>query len=64
MYRDLIRKTAPLHDPRLIEAWMRLKHSTLDGLSPARFKREVRIAADCVDADPVASKELAKSFGL
>jgi hypothetical protein len=37
------------YDPRHIEAWMRMEHRTLDGLSKGQFEREVLIAAQCVD---------------
>ncbi len=52
-------------DPRHLEAWMRLEHSTLDGLSPAQFTSEVAIALQCIEAGPLADSEaLAQSFGL
>jgi hypothetical protein len=52
-------------DPRHIEAYMRLEHSTLDALSPRQFMREVRLACLCVDEGGKDSAErLAKSFGL
>ncbi|HPD73319.1 MAG TPA: hypothetical protein PLL30_16230 [Candidatus Krumholzibacteria bacterium] len=52
-------------DPRHVEAWMRLEHSTLDGLSRSRFTAEVKTALDCIAAVPTSESEsLAKSFGL
>ncbi len=55
----------PSHDPRLIEAYMRLAHSTLDGLSPYEFEQEARIAALCIDHGGRAQAErLAVSMGL
>ena len=52
-------------DPRHIEAWMRLEHSTLDGLSAAEFAREVDEAAALVRAAGTTESEaLAASFGL
>lgn len=52
-------------DPRHIEAWLRLEHGTLNGLSPCQFTKEVGIALDCIAAGPVADSEtLARSFGL
>lgn len=52
-------------DPRHIEAWMRLEHGTLDGLSKERFDAEVAIALECIAAGPTADSEsLALSFGL
>ena len=52
------------YDPRHIEAWMRLEHGTLDGLSASEFAAEVEIARQCVDADPSGSASLAQSYGL
>jgi hypothetical protein len=52
-------------DPRHIEAFMRLEHSTLDGLSPAQFRAEVKLSADCVIIGGRAgAEECARSFGL
>lgn len=70
MYADMIRQhLAALGligtDVRHVEAVMRVEHSTLDGLSPARFREEVDIAAECVRAmGPAESERLAQSFGL
>ena len=70
MYRQMIREDMAklgrigAHDPALVEAWMRLEHGCLDGLSAAQFKREVAAALECCDADPAASVRLAESFGL
>jgi hypothetical protein len=65
MYRERIQALAPTHDPRLIEAFMRVGHSTLDGLSPNEFKREVRLSAACIDEAGVEfSEQIAKSVGL
>ena len=61
-YSDRIRKLAPRHDPRLVEAWMRLERGTLDSLSPGQFRAEVRIACQCINADPEGSKRLADSI--
>jgi hypothetical protein len=68
-YTDIIRATAAAigrlgYSPRLIEAWMRLEHDTLDGLTHARFKAEVEAACKCIDADPQGSETLAASYGL
>lgn len=53
------------YDPRHIEAYMRLEHSTLDGLSPKQFASEIEIGMACVDADGLDNAErLAKSYGL
>ncbi len=51
-------------EPALVEAWMRLEHGTLDGLSPARFDAEARACAALVAHDPGVSRELARSYGL
>lgn len=52
-------------DPRHIEAYMRLEHPTLDGLSRAQFSDEVSIGIACVDADGEDNAErCAQSFGL
>lgn len=48
-----------------VEAFMRLEHSTLDGLDARVFRAEVRTAAACVEAaGPADSAALASSFGL
>lgn len=53
------------YDPRHIEAYMRLEHSTLDGLSARQFAAEVEIARQCLDhADEEESEALALSYGL
>jgi hypothetical protein len=52
-------------DARHVEAWLRLEHPTLDGLSRSQFTAEVKIALDCIAAGPTADSEsLAQSFGL
>lgn len=64
-YAALIKPIVPNHDPRLIEAWMRLDHPTLDALSPEYFAEEARLAAKCVDRAGVAkSEELARAMGV
>ena len=52
-------------EPRHIEAWMRLEHRTLDGLSRDEFTEAVfeAIRAWC-EAGPDQSEVLARSFGL
>lgn len=53
------------YDPRHVEAYMRLEHSTLDGLSAGQFAREVRISLECIDyAGKKSAESLAVSFGL
>ena len=70
-YQQLIRETMArlgrigAADPRLIEAWMRLEHGCLDGLSASQFTSEVEIALQCIEAGPLADSEaLAQSYGL
>jgi hypothetical protein len=69
-YADVIRETAARlgyigTDPRHIEAYMRLEHSTLDGLAKWQFDAEVRMSCECL---AICSKEeaeaCAQSFGL
>ena len=69
-YRSMI-ETEAAHqgrvdvDPRHVEAYMRLEHSTLDGLSHGQFKREVAIGINCIDADGLVNAEsCARSFAL
>jgi hypothetical protein len=52
-------------DARHVEGWMRLEHGCLDGLSADRFRAEVKIALECIEAGPLADSEsLATSMGL
>ena len=52
-------------DPAHVEGWMRLEHSTLDGLSREAFAREALIAVECIDQSATrANDELAQSYGL
>jgi hypothetical protein len=53
------------HDPRHVEAWMRLEHGTLDQLDAARFESEVCIANACItEAGKDESEALALSYGI
>ena len=62
--RRIAERTADV-DPRHVEAWMRLEHPTLDGLSAAEFEREVDTAVLAIStAGPAESEALAASFGL
>ncbi|MBN2564637.1 MAG: hypothetical protein JXB46_02895 [Candidatus Eisenbacteria bacterium] len=55
----------PAADPRIIEAWMRVEHPTLDHLSPREFDREVKKAAYCAFvATEEMNENLAKCEGL
>lgn len=52
-------------DPRHVEAYIRLEHSTPDGLSFDRFVSETKIGIACVDAGGRnRAEQTAKSFGL
>ena len=52
-------------DPRHVEGYMRLEHSTLDGLSSAQFKKEVFISIACIKEGGVdMAEDNARSFGL
>jgi hypothetical protein len=52
-------------DPRHVEAWMRLEHPTLDGLSAAELEREIDLAVMAIAAaGTTGSEALAASFGL
>ena len=64
-YTAQIRALAPNYDARHIEAYMRAEHSTLDKLSPAAFRAEVRLACACVDEGGLEMAErIALSFGF
>ena len=69
-YQQTIRETAARlgrvgANPRYVEAWMRLEHSALDGLSRDAFRDEVEVAITCIDhAGDDRSESLARSFGL
>ncbi len=52
-------------DPRHVEAYMRVEHRTLDGLSRREFVREVALSARCVvDGGTEAAEACARSFAL
>ena len=52
-------------DPRHIEAYMRLEHPTLDGLSRSQFNQEVSVGIDCIEQGGISAAEsCAQSFGL
>ena len=69
-YKDTIRQEIARQghigvDPRHVEGYMRLEHTTLDGLSWTKFQQEVEIGVECVRADGEANAERnAVSFGL
>lgn len=66
MIRETLAKVGRIGtNPMHVEAYMRLEHDTLDGLSPAQFRREVEIGAECAAASsPADNDRLARSFGL
>ena len=48
-----------------VEAWLRLRWNTLDGLSRSEFVREVASAVQCIRACSLEENEgLARSYGL
>jgi len=52
-------------DPRHIEGYIRLAHSTVNDLSWPEIKREVRISLACIkEGGRDAAERNAKSFGL
>lgn len=64
-YSPVFKELQPKHDPRHIEAFVRLEYSTLGHLDRRTLRREARIAADCIRVGGVAEAEsLAQSFGL
>lgn len=64
-YQRLIAERTRDVDPRHIEAWMRVEHPTLDGVSQSQFSEAMYAAlATVLDAGPEQSEALAASFGL
>ena len=68
-YADTFRKLQPTHDPRHIEAFIRLEYSTLNHLDLRTIKREANIAAECIaycaaNGQADHPEWLAVSFGL
>jgi hypothetical protein len=64
-YQRVIAEHVTDTDPRHVEAWMRLSHPTLDGLSRREFLSAMYEAVGQVqDAGPTESEALAASFGL
>ena len=63
--REIAKIAPPSYDPRHIEAYMRLEHATLGGLTARRFTAEIKLCMACVDeAGNIAAERCAKSFGL
>jgi hypothetical protein len=64
-YQRFIAEHVTDTDPRHVEAWMRLSHPTLDGLSRSEFLAPMYEALGQVrDAGPDESEAPAASFGL
>ena len=52
-------------DPRHVEAWMRVEHPTLDGLTTQQFNDAMYAALGAaMDAGPEESEALVATFGL
>ena len=51
-------------EARLIYAFMLLTDLRFGEMTAAKFRREVRVAAECVRADPAAAERLAVSYGI
>ena len=67
MIREVMAKRGDVgrYDARHVEAFMRVEHSTLDGLSKQQFASEVVIACKCIEeVGANRSEAIAKSFGL
>lgn len=67
MYQRLIKELlcGADYDPRHIECFMRIQHGTLDHLSRADFKREVKICMACIDeCGKDDAEKYAQSMGL
>ena len=65
-YATMIEDLAtPDYDPRHIEAMIRLRNPTLDGLSPGEFRKEVSVAVACiVKLGTVKTEEIARALGI
>ena len=60
---ELVRRGRPEVSPRWVEAWIRLELGVLDWLDRARWRKEVRIALECIDASTMKDNEqLARSI--
>ena len=68
MYNRILRETLNITAERavLVEAYLRLEHSTLGHLSRFDFQREYTVGGICetIDADYSHAVDLAESFGL
>ena len=63
-YERIIRENSN-HDPRHVEAFMRLEYTPLEHLPLWQFKDEIKIAEQCIDVGGnIAAESLAKSYGM
>ena len=63
--RVMRRRGLPAVEARHVEAYMRVEHSTLDGLSAWEFADEVAVAVACViEGGEAAAEALAQSYGM
>lgn len=51
-------------NPAHVEAYLRLKHGTLDSLSRDGFKNDIPTMVKTIDHNPAEAVALAKSYGL
>ncbi len=64
-YTETFRLMQPTHDPRHIEAFIRVQYGTLDHLDRRMLEMESAIAAECITVGGLDEAEaLAQSFGL
>ncbi|HET7675654.1 MAG TPA: hypothetical protein VFL54_09055 [Gammaproteobacteria bacterium] len=65
IYANIFKDCQPNHDPRHIEAFVRLQYGTLNHLDRETLKREADIAAACIEEGGTENAEaLAQSYGL
>lgn len=71
MYQSIIRAELARqglvgkYDPRHIEAYMRVRYSTLDHLPASQFRQEISLCCKCVDdGGQEYAERLAQSYGL
>lgn len=63
-YQRLIHEIAPDVNPAAVEAFMRLEHSTLNGLPRARFVSECELVRLISASHMHDLRELAASYGM
>ena len=60
---ELARRGRPEVSARWVEAWIRLELGVLDWLDKARWRKEVRLALECIDASTTeVNEQLATSL--